>query len=101
MDCNDVLQTTLSMMRKARSTDDVVVVVLNFTPVPRHNYRVGVPKDGFWREVLNSDAKDYGGSGQGSLGGVEASPVSFHGRPYSLNLTLPPLAAVFLSSQGQ
>jgi 1,4-alpha-glucan branching enzyme len=95
IDCNDALQSTLSMMRKAHSTDDVVIVVLNFTPVPRQNYRVGVPIDGFWMEVLNSDAQDYGGSGQGSLGGVEASPIPFHGRPYSLNITLPPLAAVF------
>jgi 1,4-alpha-glucan branching enzyme len=96
IDCNDALQSTFSMMRKTRSTDDVMIVVFNFTPVPRNNYRVGVPKDGFWTEVLNSDAQDYGGSGQGSLGGVEASHVSFHGHPYSLNLTLPPLAAVFL-----
>jgi len=101
IDCNDALQSTLSMMRKAYSTDDVVVVVLNFTPVPRHDYRVGVPINGFWRETLNSDAQDYGGSGQGSLGGVEASPVSFHGYPYSLNLTLPPLAAVYFKYAGE
>jgi 1,4-alpha-glucan branching enzyme len=100
IDCNDTLQSALSMMRKAYSTDDVVVVVLNFTPVPRHNYRVGVPRDGFWREVLNSDAQDYGGSGQGSLGGVEASPISAHGYPYSLNLSLPPLAAVYFKYAG-
>jgi 1,4-alpha-glucan branching enzyme len=101
IDCNDTLQSTLSMMRKARSTDTVVVVVLNFTPVPRQNFRVGVPIDGFWREILNSDAQDYGGSGQGSLGGVEASPVTSHGHPYSLNMTLPPLAAVFFRSHKQ
>jgi 1,4-alpha-glucan branching enzyme len=101
IDCNDALQSTLILMRKARSTDDAVIVVLNFTPVPRHNYRVGVPWDGFWKEILNSDAQDYGGSGQGSLGGVEASPVSAHGHPYSLNVTLPPLAVVFFKSQGQ
>jgi 1,4-alpha-glucan branching enzyme len=101
IDCSDALQSTLSMMRKARSTDAVVVVVLNFTPVSRHNYRVGVPIDGFWREALNSDAQDYGGSGQGSLGGVEASPIPFHGRPYSLNITLPPLSAVFFKNQTE
>jgi len=101
IDCNDALQSTLSMMRKARSTDSVVIVVFNFTPVPRRNYRVGVPKEGFWREALNSDAQDYGGSGQGSLGGVEASPIPFHGRSYSLNITLPPLSAVFFKSQAQ
>jgi 1,4-alpha-glucan branching enzyme len=99
IDCNDTLQSTLSMMRKAHSTDDAVIAIFNFTPVPRHNYRVGVPREGFWRELLNSDARDYGGSGQGSLGGVESSPVSSHGYPNSLNLTLPPLAAVFFKRQ--
>ena len=101
IDCNDALQSTLGMMRKARSAGGVVIVVLNFTPVPRHNYRVGVPIEGFWREALNSDAQDYGGSGQGSLGGAEASPVSAHGHRYSLNLTLPPLAVVFFKSQAK
>jgi 1,4-alpha-glucan branching enzyme len=101
IDCNDALQSTLGMMRKARSAGGVVIVVLNFTPVPRHNYRVGVPIEGFWREALNSDAQDYGGSGQGSLGGAEASPVSAHGHPYSLNLTLPPLAVVFFKSPAK
>jgi 1,4-alpha-glucan branching enzyme len=101
IDCNDALQSTLSMMRKARSTDEVVIVVLNFTPAPRRNYRVGVPIDGFWREVLNSDAQEYRGSGKGRLGGVEASPVPSHGHPYSLNLTLPPLAAVFFKSEAR
>ncbi|MFO7740205.1 MAG: 1,4-alpha-glucan branching protein GlgB [Desulfatiglandaceae bacterium] len=100
IDCNDALQSTLSMMRKARNPEDAVVAVFNFTPVPRHNYRVGVPGDGFWRELLNSDARDYGGSGQGSLGGVEASPVPSHGHPHSLNLTLPPLAAVVFKRQA-
>ena len=85
---------------RAHSADGVVSVVLNFTPVPRHNYRVGVPIEGFWREALNSDAQDYGGSGQGNLGGVEASLVSSHGHPYSLNLMLPPLAAVFFKEPG-
>lgn len=87
------------MMRKTHTTGDAVVAIFNFTPVPRHNYRVGVPREGFWRELLNSDARDYGGSGQGSLGGVESSPVSSHGHPNSLNLTLPPLAAVFFKRQ--
>jgi len=95
IDCNDSMQSTLSLLRKGRSTDDMVIVVLNFTPVPRYNYRVGVPRDGFWMELLNSDASDYGGSEQGCMGGVKAEPTSAHGHPYSLNLTLPPLAAVY------
>jgi len=66
--------------------------VFNFTPVPRQNYRLGVPWSGNWSEILNSDAPLYGGSGQGNLGGLDTNPVSFHGRPHSLTLTLPPLA---------
>ncbi|HZH48236.1 MAG TPA: alpha amylase C-terminal domain-containing protein, partial [Nitrospira sp.] len=70
----------------------------NFTPVARQNYRVGVPRGGFWQEQLNSDATHYGGSGWGNLGGVEAVPVPLHGRDHSLTLTLPPLAALFFKS---
>ena len=73
---------------------DVVLVVCNFTPVPRHNMVLGVPGAGFWREMLNSDAAAYGGSGLGNLGGVEAQPVSWHGRPYTVSITAPPLAVV-------
>jgi 1,4-alpha-glucan branching enzyme len=101
IDASDNQSSALSFIRKGRSTDDIVVVVCNFTPVPRHSYRVGVPRGGFWREVFNSDSKEYWGSGQGNFGGLEAAPVSLHGRPYSLNLTLPPLAAVFLKSEEQ
>jgi 1,4-alpha-glucan branching enzyme len=77
------------------------LVACNFTPVPRHNYRVGAPRGGFWKEVLNSDAKTYGGSGQGNQGGLEAAPVGAHGRQYSLNLVLPPLGVVFFKSGGE
>jgi 1,4-alpha-glucan branching enzyme len=65
--------------------------------VPRTNYRVGVARAGTWREILNTDAVELGGSGHGNLGAVEATPVRSHGRAFSLNLTLPPLGAVFLS----
>ena len=95
IDCNDNVQNTLSLIRKGTRTADDILAVFNFTPQPRYNYRVGAPAAGFWREMLNSDAKEYGGSGQGSMGGVSANPVPFHGLPYSLNLILPPLAAVF------
>jgi 1,4-alpha-glucan branching enzyme len=70
------------------------VILGNFTPVPRHNYRVGVVQGGRWEEVLNSDAPLYGGSGQGNMGGVTAAPVSWHGRDYTLHVTLPPLGMV-------
>ncbi len=96
IDCNDSDHSTISFLRKGRAKDDVVLVVCNFTPVPRFNYRLGVPKGGFWKEILNSDAKEYGGSGMGNFGGLTADHHSFHGRHYSLNLTLPPLAILFL-----
>jgi 1,4-alpha-glucan branching enzyme len=95
IDCNDSQQGVLSMIRRGRSADEVLAVVCNFTPVPRYDYRIGVPAEGFWRELLNSDAQEYWGSGVGNQGGVMAEPLPFHGRSCSLNLTLPPLAAVF------
>jgi 1,4-alpha-glucan branching enzyme len=98
IDCNDNAASTISLLRKSRSPHQNIVVVCNFTPIPRLNYRLGVPSGGFWREILNSDAKEYGGSGMGNLGGVVAQEQPVHGRPYSLNLTLPPLAAVFLKA---
>jgi 1,4-alpha-glucan branching enzyme len=100
IDCNDSQQSILSLMRRGRSTEDIIIAVLNFTPVPRDSYRVGAPRGGFWREVLNSDAKVYGGTGWGNFGGLVAEAVPFHGRPFSINLTLPPVGAVFLKSEG-
>jgi 1,4-alpha-glucan branching enzyme len=100
IDANDAEQSVLGFIRKGRSTDDLFLVVGNFTPVPRVNYRVGVPRGGVWKEMLNSDAEEYGGSGWGNLGGVVSAPIASHGRPYSLTLSLPPLAAVFLKSEG-
>jgi len=100
IDCNDVEHSVVSLMRKGHSPDDLLVVVCNFTPTTHSNYRIGVPQPGFWRELLNSDAREYGGSGQGNLGGVEAAPIPLHGRPYSLILTLPHLSIVFFKSEG-
>jgi len=73
-------------------------VVCNFTPIPRLGYRVGVPEGGYWRELLNSDGKEYGGSGVGNAGGAQAEEIPAHGRPFSLKLTLPPLGALFLKT---
>ena len=102
IDCCDNDQSVVSLIRRSRTKpDDEVVIVLNFTPVPRHNYQVGVPRGGHWKEILNSDAPLYGGSGQGNLGGVEAAPIPLHGRRWSVNLTLPPLAAVFLVNEQE
>ncbi len=101
IDCNDTQQSTLSLFRKSRSTNEIILVVLNFTPTPRYNYQVGAPRGGLWQEILNSDAEEYGGSGHGNFGGIEAVPIEIHGRPYSLKLTLPPLGAVFFKSEGE
>ncbi|WP_242340298.1 MULTISPECIES: 1,4-alpha-glucan branching protein GlgB [unclassified Anaeromyxobacter] len=95
IDANDAEASVLSFLRRGGEADPEILVVLNFTPVPRQNYRVGVPRGGFWREVLNSDASRYGGAGFGNLGGQEAAPVGAHGRLHSLTLTLPPLGALF------
>jgi 1,4-alpha-glucan branching enzyme len=94
VDANDWEQSVLTFLRKGRSPEDVLLIALNFTPVPRHDYRVGVPQAGRWQELLNSDAPFYGGSGQGNFGGVDAAPIGWHGRDYLLNLTLPPLGMV-------
>jgi 1,4-alpha-glucan branching enzyme len=94
IDANDPEQSVISFLRRGRSADDWIAIVCNFTPVPRHNYLVGVPCGGFWQEILNSDAQLYGGSGQGNVGGVEAVSESRHGRPYLLNITAPPLGMV-------
>jgi 1,4-alpha-glucan branching enzyme len=96
VDCNDTAASTLSLLRKGRSQGETILVICNFTPVPREQYRVGVPCGGFWRELLNSDASEYGGSGMGNMGGVYAESQPVHGRPFSLHLTLPPLATLFL-----
>jgi 1,4-alpha-glucan branching enzyme len=95
IDGTDVENTTLSFLRRARTREQVVLCVFNFTPLIRSNYRVGVPYSGIWFEILNSDASDYSGSGAGNQGQVTAAAVPFHGQPFSVNLTLPPLGALF------
>lgn len=94
VDCDDTLASVFSFLRFAANPDDALLFVCNFTPVVRHNYRVGIPWGGWWEEILNSDASEYGGSGMGNFGGLEGTPIGYHGRPNSLNLTLPPLACV-------
>ena len=87
-------------MRKGRDDAPPVVAAFNFTPVVREGYRVGVPRPGYWREALNTDAGIYGGSNVGNSGGVTAEAEPWHGEPHSLTLTLPPLAAVVLTPAG-
>jgi 1,4-alpha-glucan branching enzyme len=94
IDCNDNEQSTLCYLRRAASSPGVVAVACNFTPVLRHGFRIGVPFGGRWREILNSDAPLYGGSGQGNLGGVDAEAHPWHGHAHSISIALPPLAVV-------
>jgi 1,4-alpha-glucan branching enzyme len=96
IDVADIEQSTISLLRKARQPDEVILAVFNFTPVLRAHYRVGVPFGGDWQEILNSDALEYHGRGYGNLGGKAAESVPFHGQQFSLDLTLPPLGALFL-----
>jgi 1,4-alpha-glucan branching enzyme len=92
---DDAESSVLGMLRKSRDGSSMVLAVSNLTPLPRHGYRVGVPMEGRWQEVLNTDADVYGGS---NLGNVEAwtSADQSHGRPYSVTLTLPPLSTIYL-----
>jgi 1,4-alpha-glucan branching enzyme len=94
VDCKDSEQSIISFLRRGPSSDDQILFVCNFTPVVRENYRVGVPVKGSWKEILNSDAPLYGGSGQGNLGGLSTIPLPIHGRPFTLNMRLPPLGIV-------
>ena len=99
IDASDHDASTLAYVRRSRG-GDIVLVVCNFTPVPRQDYLVGVPRAGYWRELANSDGREYGGSGMGNLGGVATRPVSAHGRPQSVTLTLPPLATVIFKYEA-
>ena len=97
IDCHDSDDSTLSLLRRGRA-GGTIVIACNFTPVPRQQFVIGVPHGGYWRELLNSDATLYGGSGIGNAGGVQAEDVPSHGRPCRLVLTLPPLAMVVFKS---
>jgi 1,4-alpha-glucan branching enzyme len=100
IDCSDADQSILCYLRKGPVPSEAIVAVCNFTPVVRHAYRVGVPWGGRWEELLNSDAAIYGGSSQGNFGGVEAARQPWHGRPFSVELTLPPLGIVVLKGRA-
>jgi len=94
VDCKDFQRSVISFLRRGQNPGGQLLFVCNFTPVVRQNYRVGVPLEGYWKEILNSDAPLYGGSGQGNFGGLSTVPLPIHGRPFSLNMTLPPLGIV-------
>lgn len=93
---DDWENSVISFLRKGRKGKDLLLVVCNFTPIPRYNYRIGVPTPGLWKELLNSDSKDYGGSSQGNLGQIKTQKIPFHRKDFSLSLTLPPLGILIL-----
>ncbi|MFH1283362.1 MAG: 1,4-alpha-glucan branching protein GlgB [bacterium] len=95
IDSADSENSVISFVRKGKNPGECVLVVCNFTPIPRHNYRIGVPLKGTWQEVLNSDAKEYGGSSHGNFGSVKTAAIGSHGRYFGLSITVPPLGVVF------
>lgn len=99
IDYNDAENSVISFIRKGKNADELMVGVFNFTPVVRYNYRIGVPREGFYKEILNTDSEVYWGSNVGNMGGLYAEKVPFHGRNFSINLTLPPLAGMYFKWQ--
>ena len=99
VDLGNAEMSVIAFLRKADGGAPLLVIC-NFTPVARSNFLVGVPSRGLWREILNTDARDYGGSGWGNFGGVESAPVGAHGRLESVNLSLPPLATLVLRCES-
>ena len=99
IDCHDQSQSIIAFLRKSEGGDNSLLFVMNFTPIPRNQYQLGVPLGGIWKERLNSDAIEYDGSGIGNLGQVKAASLPCHGRPYSLRITLPPLATVIFEKK--
>lgn len=96
VDFHDVEGSVISFLRFAEERRDFLLIVCNFTPVPRHGYRIGVPQEGFYQEILNSDSELFGGSNLGNGGLVASQAIPMHGRPFSLSLTLPPLGVLWL-----
>ncbi len=96
IDCSDNRDSVVSFIRRSKNPNEFLVVVCNFTPQPHSHYRIGVPEAGYYSEIFNSDAKQYGGSNMGNLGGKWTDEWSFHNLPYSLDLCLPPLGVLVL-----
>jgi 1,4-alpha-glucan branching enzyme len=99
IDCHNYSDSILAYIRRGLDPADFLVTVCNFTPVPREGYRLGVPEDGWYQEVLNTDSSHYGGSNTGNASGLQAEPQESHGRPFSLQMTLPPLSTVVFKLQ--
>ncbi|MCW3064516.1 MAG: glgB [Solirubrobacterales bacterium] len=101
LEANDTANNVIAFCRTTAGGDRVVVCVCNLSPIPRHAYRVGLPRGGRWRELVNTDSTFYGGSDTGNWGGVEAEPIPWHEQPVSAHLTLPPLGVLWLVPEGQ
>lgn len=97
---DDALNSTYAFCRMARNDEEILVCIFNFTPVPREKYRVGVPLAGEYQEIINSDSQIYGGTNVGNLGRVVSTPKSIHGRPQSIEITLPPLGMLIMKYSG-
>ena len=96
IDCNDSENSVVSLIRRSKRPGDFLVAVLNFTPVPREGYRIGVPESGVYTELVNSDAEFYGGGNVGNAGAIGTEPIAAHGYDHSINLRLPPLGFLLL-----
>jgi 1,4-alpha-glucan branching enzyme len=101
VNCNDWESSIVSFLRKTNNKEDSILIVANFTPVPRYGYRVGVPKHCNWNEIFNSDSQEYGGSGIGNLGGFWSDDISWDNQPFSLNLTIPPLSLMMFRMENK
>ncbi len=99
IDANNAGESVVSYLRRSRDPEELAVIVCNFTPIVRHDYRIGVPLPGGYGERVNTDGEIYGGSGVGNFGRVEADPEPMHGHPYSLRLTLPPLGLLVFTRE--
>ncbi|HEY4619267.1 MAG TPA: alpha amylase C-terminal domain-containing protein, partial [Nitrospirota bacterium] len=99
IDFHDSDNSIVSFLRRGKNPDDILIFVYNFTPVRREGYRIGAPVSGYYKEILNSDSENYGGSNTGNAGGVWSTPIPWQGRPHMLELTLPPLGMIALKPQ--
>jgi len=99
IDIGDWTNSVISFIRKDLQSEDIILVVCNFTPVLRNSYRLGVPRSGVWNEILNSDSNIYGGSNQGNLGRVETRNIPIHNRNQSIEINVPPLGVIFFKSE--
>jgi 1,4-alpha-glucan branching enzyme len=99
IEANDTDASTYSYIRYAKDKSDYLIIIMNFTPVVREHYQLGVPEAGFYKEMLNSDSEIYGGSNVGNIGGVQSHDLAKHGLPHSVSLTVPPFGMLILKKE--